>query len=104
MITPERIIKRQNGRRFKENDEVSFTVTSIDRHGVAIGSFPKYRIRKLTPLECFRLQGFPDQYYYKLKEEGLSDTQLYKMAGNAVTVSVVEAIAKQIKAIYVSRR
>src|SRR5690606_41986957 len=61
VLTPDRMEKRQNGRRFKENDEESFTLTSQDRHGVAIGqanaeSTKKYRIRKLTPRECFRLQ------------------------------------------------
>lgn len=51
------------------------------------------RIRKLTPLECFRLQGFPDEFYYKAKQAGVSDSQLYKQAGNSVTVNVIEAIA-----------
>ena len=52
------------------------------------------RIRKLTPLECFRLQGFPDDFYYKAREEGISDTQLYRQTGNSVTVNVVYAIVK----------
>lgn len=51
-----------------------------------------YRIRKLTPLECFRLQSFPDWWYHKLKEHGISDSQLYKMAGNAVTSEVARQI------------
>jgi len=55
-----------------------------------------YRIRKLTPLECMRLQGFPDDYYYTMRKIGISDTQIYKMAGNAVTVNVVEEICKNI--------
>ena len=54
------------------------------------------RIRRLTPLECFRLQGFPDSLYYKAKELGISDSQLYRMAGNAVTVQVVQSIAKKL--------
>ncbi len=49
------------------------------------------RIRRLTPLECERLQGFPDGW-----TEGVSDTQRYKMLGNAVTVNVIEAIGKQL--------
>lgn len=53
----------------------------------------KPRIRKLTPLECFRLQGFPDEFYYKAKQAGVSDSQLYKQAGNSVTVNVIEVIA-----------
>ncbi|HHO6498628.1 TPA: DNA cytosine methyltransferase, partial [Staphylococcus aureus] len=54
------------------------------------------RIRKLTPLECWRLQGFNDEQYYKAKKSGVSESQLYKQAGNAVTVNVVEAIIKEI--------
>ena len=54
-----------------------------------------YRIRKLTPKECWRLQGFPDEYFQRAKDEGISDTQLYKMAGNSVTVNVVYEIAKR---------
>jgi len=96
VLTPDRENKRQNGRRFKEDGEESFTLTAQDRHGVAIGQHPRYRIRKLTPRECFRLQGFPDSEFNKLVEAGISNSQLYKMAGNAVTVNVVEAIAKRI--------
>lgn len=50
------------------------------------------RIRRLTPKECWRLQGFPDEYFDKAKAAGISDSQLYKMAGNAVTVNVAYAI------------
>ena len=49
------------------------------------------RIRRLTPTECERLQGFPDGW-----TEGISDTQRYKCLGNAVTVNVIEAIAEKI--------
>lgn len=52
------------------------------------------RIRKLTPLECWRLQGFEDEQFYKAQQGGVSNSQLYKQAGNAVTVNVVEAIIK----------
>ncbi|MGR6115825.1 DNA (cytosine-5-)-methyltransferase [Aeribacillus composti] len=96
VLTPDRENKRQNGRRFKENDEESFTLTAQDRHGVAVGTPPRYRIRKLTPRECFRLQGFPDSEFDKLVAAGISNSQLYKMAGNAVTVNVVEAIGSRL--------
>lgn len=96
VLTPDRIEKRQNGRRFKDNDEEMFTLTAQSGHGVAIGKYPNYRIRKLTPLECFRLQGFPDEYYTKLVSANISDSQLYKMAGNAVTVYVIDAIGKRL--------
>ncbi len=49
------------------------------------------RIRRLTPLECFRLQGFPDSYI-----KPVSDTQLYKQAGNSITVHVIKAIIKNL--------
>ena len=55
------------------------------------------RIRKLTPRECWRLQGFPDEYFDKAKGAGVSDSQLYKQAGNAVTVNVAEAIGRRLK-------
>ena len=87
VLTPERSEKRQNGRRFKKDGDPSFTLTAQDRHGVYIDS----NIRRLTPLECERLQGFPDGW-----TEGISDTQRYKCLGNAVTVPVVEFIAKHL--------
>src|SRR5699024_3603733 len=52
------------------------------------------RIRKLTPLECWRLQGFADEQFYKAKNSGVSNSQLYKQAGNGVSVPVVDAIVK----------
>lgn len=53
-------------------------------------------VRKLTPLECWRLQGFTDEQFYKAKNSGVSDSQLYKQAGNAVTVPVIHAIADKL--------
>ena len=56
----------------------------------------EHKVRRLTPKECFRLQGFKDEMVdlgYKL---GISDTQLYKMAGNAVSVPVVEWVAQRV--------
>ena len=57
------------------------------------------RIRRLTPREVWRLQGFPDEYFDKAKAAGISDSQLYKMAGNAVTVNVARAIGERLKEI-----
>ena len=85
VLTPDRLNKRQNGRRMKEDGDSSFALTAQDRHGVYDG----IRIRRLTPIECERLQGFPDNW-----TQGVSDTQRYKQLGNAVTVNVVEEIAK----------
>ena len=95
-LTPDRVNKRQNGRRFKNNDEPSFALTVADRHGVLLSDGKTYVIRKLTPLECWRLQGFTDEQFYKAEQAGVSNTQLYKQAGNAVTVPVVEAIAEKL--------
>ena len=160
VLTPDRVEKRQNGRRFKEDGEPMFTLTGQDRHGIAIEvkeatkqgysecrvgidsvnfSIPnsktrrgrvgkeiantldtscsqgifvkvseelivyavwyeKYQcyiaIRKLTPKECFRLQGWSDDYFEKAQFVN-SDSQLYKQAGNGVTVTVIEAMARK---------
>ena len=83
---------------FVENSDVldnneKFAVAFVDPNGeVHIG-----RIRKLTPRECWRLQGFTDDQFDKAKATGLSDSRLYKMAGNAVTVNVISEIGKIIK-------
>ena len=53
-------------------------------------------IRKLTPRECFRLQGWPDEYFDRAQMVN-SDSQLYKQAGNGVTVSVINEIAQKMK-------
>lgn len=53
-------------------------------------------IRKLTPKECFRLQGWTDDYFEKAQFVN-SDSQLYKQAGNGVTVNVIEAIAEKLR-------
>ena len=147
VLTPDRLKKRQNGRRFKESGEPMFTLTGQDRHGVVeiknatksgatpamigdgietaypssntqrarvqpgrcntitthgtagvlMDTFP-VRIRKLTPKECWRLQGFSDEQFEKAAKVN-SNTQLYKQAGNAVTVNVVEEIGKHIVSI-----
>ena len=139
VLTPDRAEKRQNGRRFKNDGEPMFTLTSQDRHGVAVEPieilrnvrteygkevantldtscnqgifvkvsdelivyavwYEKYQcyiaIRKLTPKECFRLQGWSDDYFEKAQFVN-SDSQLYKQAGNGVTVTVIEAIARK---------
>lgn len=52
----------------------------------------QYRIRKLTPTECLRLMGVSDEDIAKMKAAGISDSQLYKMAGNSIVVPVLEGI------------
>lgn len=132
VLTPDRAKKRQNGRRFKDDEEPMFTLTGQDRHGetrrgrvgrdvantldtscnqgifVQVSEeltvyavwYEKYQcyiaIRRLTPKECFRLQGWTDDYFEKAAFVN-SDSQLYKQAGNGVTVNVIEAIAEKIR-------
>ena len=55
------------------------------------GQAQQQRIRRLTPVECERLQGFPDGW-----TEGISDTQRYKCLGNAVTVNVIQFLGERI--------
>lgn len=55
-----------------------------------------YRIRKLTPTECFRLMGVSDEDIQKIKSSGVSESQQYKMAGNSIVVQVLEGIFKQL--------
>lgn len=55
------------------------------------------RIRKLTPLEYWRLMGFDDSDFLKVKESGMSNTNLYKQAGNSIVVNVAEALFKELE-------
>ena len=68
------------------------------------GTIQDYRIRRLTPIECERLQGFPDNHTafgdYDGEVKPVSNTQRYKQCGNAVTVDVVKAVAEKIKPIF----
>lgn len=118
VLTPDRTEKRQNGRRIKEDGEPSFTLTAQDKHGILVdhgatrktenstaidanyykgfdnhgqrtGISDGLRIRRLTPLECERLQGFPDNWTAMSMGGGVSDSQRYKMCGNAVTTNVI---------------
>lgn len=82
-LTPDRLEKRQNGRRFKPPQSKFYTLTAQDKHGILTNNF----IRKLTPLECERLQTVPDGY-----TEGVSDNQRYKMLGNGWTIKVISHI------------
>lgn len=54
------------------------------------------RIRKLTPRECWRLQAFPDSAFDKAQAAGVSNSQLYKQAGNAVTVTAVHTLLERL--------
>lgn len=96
VLTPNRTEKRQNGRRFKEDVEPAFTLNCQDRHGVMIDD----TIRRLTEVECERLQGFPDDWTkfgdFNGTIKQIPMTQRFKMLGNAVTTVVVKKIATKI--------
>lgn len=158
-LTLDRANKRQNGRRFKNNNDPMFTLTAQDKHGVVTGGIytdvsseyqrgplteksrtlksnkhdagviiyngREYFIRKLTPLECWRLQGWDDESFFRaffldkdlahkfntvyqrhknnpvrlmrwaFGHQKMSDSQLYKQAGNGVTVTVIQKIAEK---------
>lgn len=72
---------------------VAQTLDTSCNQGVLAGT----KIRRLTPRECFRLQGFPDEYFDRAAAVN-SDSQLYKQAGNSVTVNVIYEIAKRLEA------
>lgn len=125
---PDRKQKQQNGRRIKTANEPSFTISATDTQGVFIShyghknklpktskiaptlkaqshghdpmTYSKSKIRRLTEIECERLQGFPDNWtrygMYNNQKKPIAKTQRYKMIGNAVTVDVVKAVAQRL--------
>jgi len=86
-ITPDRIEKRQNGQRFNDGKKF-YTLTAQDKHGVLVEGY----IRKLTPIECEKLQTVPTGY-----TDCVSNAQRYKMLGNGFTVDVIAHILRGIK-------
>lgn len=94
-VSPDYVHKSMNGRRIKGDGDESFTLTAVDRHGVAIGNYPHYRIRKFTPRECLRLQAVPESAINMLAAN-FSDARLYKFAGNGLTTTVVKAIGERL--------
>jgi DNA (cytosine-5)-methyltransferase 1 len=93
VLTPGRKKKSQNGRQIKEAGENAFTVTAQEPQGIYDGK----KIRKLTPLECERLQGFPDNWTkIEYKGKPMSDQKRYECCGNAVTVPVIKAIGERL--------
>lgn len=79
-----------------DNGKTSPTLDTGCEVGVLEHEGKRMKIRKLTPKECFRLQGFPDEYFERAAEVN-SDSQLYKQAGNSVTVNVIYEIARRLK-------
>jgi DNA (cytosine-5)-methyltransferase 1 len=102
--TKQRLEINKNG---TSNTITSVTKDNLVVNGVFYDTIPeivkvrKHKIRRLTPIECERLQGFPDNWTQFGENGKIGDTQRYKMCGNAVTVDVVEAVAKNIiKCVY----
>lgn len=89
-------LKEKNGYKIRKDNQAS-TIDANYSKGIARQERPavleEARIRRLTPRECERLQGFPDDFTkFGVGDEPISDTQRYKMCGNAVTVNVVQAV------------
>lgn len=78
-------------RRGRVQKQCAHTLTTHDN----IGVLDQCRIRKFTPLECWRLMGFNDESFYKAEKVN-TNTQLYKQAGNSICVPVLEAIFKEL--------
>lgn len=79
------------------NHEENQAHTVTSSHSPKIyGHTTQYRIRKLTPLECWKLQAFTPEQFEKAQNDGVSNSQLYKQAGNSVTVNVISEIAKRL--------
>lgn len=100
--------KCSNGR-YKQRIEVSpnndmNTITSVQKDSLVLEPLPhadvKYRIRKLTPRECFRLMGVDDADIDKIQAAGISNSQQYKMAGNSI---VVDTIAHILRKLYIDK-
>lgn len=100
------IVKEVSAEEISEINGIEYLPESIDKKAGLIILIDKENhqyigyIRKLTPRECWRLQGFTEEQFNKVKAIGMSDSQLYKMAGNAVTVPAVFAISRELKRIF----
>ena len=96
-----RFNKSPNGRMIKDEGDPMYTVTAQDRHGVVIEDDNLIAIRKLTPLECERLQGLPDGWT-EFYDDGrrVSDSERYERCGRTITIPVVEAIGRRLHEFY----
>lgn len=83
-----------NASRVVDSNGIAPTVK--ENHGTVTATNVDFRIRKLTPKECWRLMGFSDEDFDNAQSTGLSNTQLYKEAGNSIVVNVLEKIFKNL--------
>lgn len=101
-ITPDREEKRQikvvidpyNCTLPKDQEAITTLRTNYSNGNAQI--MQNYRIRKLTPKECWRLMGFTDEEFQKAQDAGVSNSQLYKQAGNSIVVDVLEYIFRNL--------
>ena len=95
---------QKNAAHFEEKSPALTSAMGMGGGHTPIVDQPNYRIRRLTPIECERLQGFPDNHTeygnYDGEVKKMSNTQRYKQCGNAVTVDVVQAIAEKLKLLF----
>ena len=95
---------QKNAAHFEEKSPALTSAMGMGGGHTPIVDQPNYRIRRLTPIECERLQGFPDNHTeygnYDGEVKKMSNTQRYKQCGNAVTTDVVQAIAEKIKPLF----
>lgn len=84
-----KIVQKFEARR----DNLSNTLTTVQKDNLV---FDGEKLRQLTPLECWRLMGIADEDFYKSKDTGISDSQLYKQAGNAIVVDVLVGIFRNL--------
>jgi DNA (cytosine-5)-methyltransferase 1 len=80
--------------RVQDGGNISPTITATETGVCKIDE--DLRVRKVTPKECFRLMGFPDSAYQAAHDCGVSNTQLYKQAGNSIVVDVLYYILKEL--------
>lgn len=90
------IVQKPRGFNKGGEHEIAPTLSANSWHENNLLKSGDIRVRKLTPRECWRLQGFPDWAFDKAQEVN-SNSQLYKQAGNSVTVNVIAEIARRLK-------
>lgn len=91
-----KILQRARGFNKGGEHEISPTITTNSWQQNNVLLAPDAVIRKLTPRECWRLMAFSDEAFDKAREAGISDTQLYKQAGNSIVVNVLTSVFKNL--------
>lgn len=86
----------ESSRRVYDEKGVAPTVPTCQGGNIEPKTFTNYRIRKLTPKECWRLMGMKDEHFDRCVDAGISNSGLYKQAGNSIVVDVLEYIFKEL--------